>query len=64
MRSEPRGDKVAGCWYDWPYDMTRRWTNRTTTRKDQTERPDGTQDKKRKEKKRKERKEKRAETQS
>ena len=36
-QAESRGDKVAVCWYDQFYDMSRRWTNRRATRQDQTE---------------------------
>ena len=36
-QAESRGDKVAVCWYDQSCDMSSWWTNRSTTRKDQTE---------------------------
>ena len=54
-QAESRGDKVAVCWHDQSYDMSRGWTNtRRTTRQDKTE---GKTKQKRREKKR-------AETQS
>ena len=31
-QAEPRGDKVAVCWYDQSYDMSRGCTNRRKTR--------------------------------